>query len=74
MRGRREPGRADVRGGEADHVVPGIVRGEGEPTSGWASRVDQRSIVVCFLHEAAIESKKDLFRFGMLVTKEENES
>lgn len=39
MGGRREPGRADVRGGNADRVVPGIVGGEGESASGWTSGV-----------------------------------
>jgi len=39
MRGRGEPGRFDVGGGETDRVVPRIVRGEGEPTGGWTSGV-----------------------------------
>ena len=37
MRGRGEPGRVGVGGRETDRVVPGIVRGESEPTGGWTS-------------------------------------
>lgn len=40
MGGGREPSGSDVRGGNADRVVPGIVGGEGEPAIGWASRVN----------------------------------
>ena len=32
-------GEPDHGGREADRVVPGIVRGEGEPTGGWTSGV-----------------------------------
>jgi hypothetical protein len=70
VRGRREPGRADVRGGKADRVVSGIVRGECEPTGGRTPRVHQRSVMARFLYGAAVERE----RFGMLlVTKEKNE-